>query len=61
MFLDCKTRKEYDTLWNVSLEDDSVDMGNMDWEDEERTDPIDISAVLDGEIPIMLVGSSMRW
>jgi hypothetical protein len=52
--MDEDSRKEYDTLWNVSLEDDSVDMGNMDWEDEERTDPIDISAVLDGEIPIDL-------
>jgi hypothetical protein len=52
--MDENSRKEYDTLWNVPLEDDSVNMDNMDWEDEERTDPIDISAVLDGEIPIDL-------
>jgi hypothetical protein len=33
---------------------DSVNMDDMAWEDAEGMDPIDISAVLDGEVPINL-------
>jgi hypothetical protein len=52
--MDEDSRREYDKLCGIPLETDSVNMDNMDWEDEEGTASVDISAVLDGEIPIDL-------
>ena len=52
--MDEDSRREYDALCHVPLENDSVNMNNMDWEDLEQMDPFDISAMLDGEIPIDL-------
>ena len=52
--MDEESRREYDTLFHAQLGTDSVDMDKMDWEDEEGSDPIDISAVLDGETALDL-------
>jgi len=48
--MDEDSRREYVQL----CETDSVNMDDMAWEDAEGMEPIDISAVLDGEVPIDL-------
>lgn len=52
--MDEDSRREYAKLCHVPLETDGVNTDSMDWEDEGGLEPVDISAVLDGETPIDL-------